>query len=311
MKLISGRFMQDHKPKSAETILPRDYPPVLDLSYYRSVNSDLRDFADDQLQDHFRNYGEIEGRAGSPHCFRQTFLQLISPTARTLEIGPFCNPQLRGAHVRYFDVGDREYLIKRAIELQYPFTDAPAIDYVSPIGDMEGIDDEFGQIFSSHCIEHQPNLVRHLNQVSQILKNGGCYFLVVPDKRFCFDHYLPETTIADVLGSHIEKRHLHYAKSVLEHRLLTTHNEPIRHWQGDHGAPLIQRTDPRSVSLSIDYVIANVDTYLDTHGWHFTPNGFQYILDYLYQLGLTKLHVNRVYNTPFGQFEFCAILTKL
>ena len=290
---------------------PPDYPQVLDLSYYRAVNSDLRTFTDDQLLDHFRNYGETEGRAGSPHSFRHNFLQNISPAARTLEIGPFCNPQLRGDHVRYFDVGDREYLIKRAIELQYPFTDAPAIDFVSPIGDMGVIDDEFDQIFSSHCVEHQPNLVRHLDQVSRILTDGGCYFLVVPDKRFCFDHYLPETTIADVLGSHIEKRHLHYAKSVLEHRLLTTYNDPIRHWQGDHGVPLIQTTYSGSVSLSIAYVVANEGTYVDTHAWHFTPNGFQYIASYLYQLGLTRLHVNRVYNTPFGQFEFCAILTKL
>jgi SAM-dependent methyltransferase len=286
------------------------FPPVLDLVYYRSANSDLRSFTNEELINHFDHFGKNEGRAGSPQSFREHFLPLMSQTVDTLEIGPFCGAQLRGDKVRYFDIAGREALIEMAKQQQYPITEAPVINYVSPTGDMGVINDQFDQVFSSHCVEHQPNLVRHFSEVSRILRDGGSYFLIVPDKRFCFDHYLSESTIADVLGAHIEQRRLHYAKSVLEHRLLTTHNDPVRHWQGDHGLPVSQQLGLDCVKGAIADIVNNADVYINTHAWQFTPNTFQDISSHLYQLELSKLRVERIYNTPVGRFEFCAILSK-
>jgi SAM-dependent methyltransferase len=286
------------------------FPPVLDLDYYRSVNSDLTSFTDYELRSHFDHFGKTEGRAGSPQSFREQFLPLISQTVDTLEIGPYCGPQLRGDKVRYFDIAGREALIEMAKQQQYPITEAPVIDYVSPTGDMGVINDQFDQVFSSHCVEHQSDLVRHFSEVSRILPEGGSYFLIVPDKRFCFDHFLSESTIADVLGAHIEQRRLHYAKSVLEHRVLTTHNDPIRHWKGDHGLPVSQQQGLDCVRGAIDHIVKNANVYLDTHAWHFTPQIFEDLLTQIYQLGLSMLKVDKVYNTPFGRFEFCAILSK-
>ncbi|MGH6835536.1 MAG: methyltransferase domain-containing protein [Methylocella sp.] len=286
------------------------FPPVLDLDYYRSANCDLRSLTDDELIRHFDHFGKAEGRPGSAQSFREHFLPLLSQTVDQLEIGPFCGPQLRGDKVRYFDIAGREALIEKAKQLQYPIMETPVIDYVSPTGDMGVIDDQFDQVFSSHCVEHQPDLVRHFSEVSRILRDHGSYFLIVPDKRFCFDHYLSETTIADVLGAHIEQRRLHYAKSVLEHLVLTTHNDPARHWQGDHGLPVSQLQGLDCVKCAIDYIVNNAGVYLNTHAWHFTPKVFEDISVQLYQLGLSKLRVERIYNTPVGRFEFCAILSK-
>jgi SAM-dependent methyltransferase len=284
------------------------FPLALDLSYYRRHNIDLKTLTDDELAAHFADWGEAEGRAGSALSLRENFLKVIPQGADTLEIGPFCAPQLRGEKVRYFDIASREDLIIRAGQLQYAFTDAPVIDFVSPSGDMGIINEQFDQIFSSHCIEHQPDFVRHLMDVSRILRDRGLYFLIVPDKRYCFDHYLSESTIADVLGAHVEQKHLHYAKSVLEHRFLTTHNDAGRHWQGDHGFDDIGQKDINNVRASLEYLSENPNEYIDTHAWHFTPAGFKHIVNKLYDLGLTKLRAERVYNTPFGRFEFCAIL---
>ncbi len=211
--------------------------------------------------------------------------------------------------MRYFDVAGREELIEKAKYLQYPITETPVIDYVSPTGDISIVDAQFDQVFSSHCVEHQPDLVRHLSGVSRILRDCGSYFLIVPDKRFCFDHFLAESTIADVLGASVEQRRVHYAKSVFEHSLLTTHNEPIRHWRGDHGVHL-QGQSIDCVRDTVDHIVKNADVYLDTHACHFTPKVFEDILTQLDQLKLSQLKVDRVYNTPFGRFEFCAILSK-
>ncbi len=305
--------MTHQPPKTQEASAkhsPADLPPELDPDHYRRANPDLAGLTGDQLKSHFDLYGRDEGRAGSPHSFREHFLTLLSQTADTLEIGPFCLPQVRGERVRYFDIADREELIRRALEIQYPVSDPPAIDYVSPTGDMEIVRDHFDQVFSSHCVEHQPDLVGHFSQVSRILRAGGAYFLIVPDKRYCFDHFLAETTLADVLGAHVEQRRLHSAKSVLEHRLLTTHNDPLRHWRGDHGAPVVYSKNINDIKADVDFVVKSAGTYADTHAWQFTPQSFQGLSEQLLRLGLTDLNVARIYNTPFGRFEFCAILSR-
>jgi hypothetical protein len=110
----------------------------------------------------------------------------------------------------------------------------------------------------------------HLKDVSNLLNPGGLYFILMPDKRYCFDCFIPESTIADVLCAHLEHRTIHSAKSVLEHRILTSHNDPARHWDGDHIDP---RYDQRK--LRAEYGLRELETrqgeYIDVHAWQFTP----------------------------------------
>jgi len=290
--------------------LTSNFPRSLDFNHYRNANADLSTMRDNELINHFEEWGRKEGRAGAAQSFREYFIPLISTELETLEIGPFCGPLLRGDNVRYFDIADRDTLIERANQLRYEFTDAPIIDYVSPIGDLSIINDSFDQVFSAHCIEHQPNFIAHLKEVSRLLRPNGSYFLIVPDKRYCFDYYLSETNLADILGAYYEDKKIHYAKSVLEHKLLTTHNDPIRHWQGDHGNQAYHIENQVDLPHVCDEMLKHKDTYLDTHAWHFTPEGFVEIMTNLLELKFTDMVAERVYNTPYGRFEFCVILTK-
>ena len=50
---------------------------------------------------------------------------------------------------------------------------------------------------SSHCIEHQIELVRHLKAVSRLLSPLGVYLMLVPDCCFCFDHFQTASTSID------------------------------------------------------------------------------------------------------------------
>lgn len=50
---------------------------------------------------------------------------------------------------------------------------------------------------SSHCIEHQIELVRHLKAVSRLLSPLGIYLMLVPDHCFCFDHFQTASTSID------------------------------------------------------------------------------------------------------------------
>jgi hypothetical protein len=143
---------------------------------------------------------------------RAEFIGQFDLTSKTLlELGPFTNPEFRGKNVKYFDELDREGLIWKAKKFGIGSDGIPSkIDYVSNDADLTTIKEEkFDYIFSSHVIEHQLDLVTHFNQVYDLLKENGRYLLIIPDKRYCFDHFIGETRMSDVLDAHYlnQKRH--------------------------------------------------------------------------------------------------------
>ncbi|NTG51399.1 hypothetical protein G6M04_28765 [Agrobacterium rhizogenes] len=240
---------------------------------------------------------------------REHFVPLINLDLPTLEIGPFCAPVVSGSKVRYFDVMDQAALKQRAVSLKKS-TEPPAIDYVSPLGDLSIINERFSNIVSAHCIEHQPDLVAHLQSISNLLYEDGAYFLIIPDKRYCFDHFIPESSYADVVCAHQERRKVHSLASVLEHYTLTTHNDPVRHWVGDHKNHGYDEGILAKASSALKKFEEANGGYIDVHAWQFTPASFREVTQKLYDLGLTRLIPERVYETPRKRLEFTAILRK-
>lgn len=74
---------------------------------------------------------------GLNFTIRAKFLANIPNDGLSIEIGPFVNPLLPGPNVEYLEVLPTEHLITRARELD---------------------------------IEHQPDLIKHLNQIEEILE---------------------------------------------------------------------------------------------------------------------------------------------
>lgn len=287
--------------------MPAMFPPGFDPKVYREANHDLRDFDDQRLWDHYERHGRSEGRVSSSIVGRDDFLALIPSDAKVLEIGPFDSPCVRGQHVDYLDLMTREELQVRAGELGRVPEQVPDIRWVAREGRLDGVTKMYDVVFSSHNVEHQTDLIDHFAQVSRILNDGGLFFLIVPDCRYCFDHFLPPSTIAGVLGANDEHRKRHSLKSVIEHRVLTTHNDPARHWSGDHGetsdtAEAIQRAlDEHNSSPG----------GVDVHAWQFTPESFVRIVDQLWGLGRSELKVVAMYPTLRNNFEFKVILKKM
>ncbi|MFW2381409.1 MAG: methyltransferase domain-containing protein [Acidimicrobiales bacterium] len=282
-------------------------PSEFDSHYYRHTYPDLAELGEAELQEHFHAFGIAEGRNGSPFASRARFLDLVAGIGSILEIGPFFAPLVTGSNVKYFDVLSHEGLVSRGESLGHDTSKVPHVEFVSPHGDLSIVDEQFDAVLSSHCIEHQPSLIRHLHEVHRILKPGGSFYLIVPDKRFCFDHFVPLSTIADVLDAN-DDRQVHTVRNLVEHWAFTTHNDPVRHWAGDHGEPMpaSQRVERIKGALA-----SHSETeYIDIHAWKFTPESFRRIAQDLVDLGLSDLVPARVYNTPKNSFEFCAILTK-
>jgi SAM-dependent methyltransferase len=286
---------------------PSSLPPEFDPAVYRARHLDLALFSNAALANHYERYGRTEGRMATSAIPRENFVALLPMDKSILEIGPFAHPAVTLSNVRYFDIMDRAGLVARATSIGLPTENIPVIHYVSPAGDLSVVDDKISYVVSSHCIEHQPDLVKHLRQVENVLTDDGLYFIIVPDKRYCFDHYLAESTVADVLEAHHARRAVHTLASVVEHRALTTHNDPARHWRGDNG-PV--PNDPKRYRDAVAEHEAAAGGYIDVHAWQFTPNSFRHLTQMLHDLSLTKLAPLRVYDTPYGSNEFYAVLAK-
>ncbi len=280
-------------------------PPELDASFYRALYPDLASMTNNQLSAHWARFGTSEGRRGSAASVRAGLFSLIEPSDAALEIGPFTNPAITGPNVKYFDVLDRAGLTERARAIAYPHERAVPIDFVSPNGDLSVITGQFDVVVSCHCIEHQPDLIAHLTHVSRLLRPGGAYLLVIPDKRYCFDHFIPEATVEAVIAA--RGRKVHRQESVIEHRAHVTHNDANRHWAGDHGRPAYE-DDPARVAAAIAEFNLAQGGYIDVHAWQFTPTSFRALVQQLNEAQLTSLVPVNVYQTPYGTFEFCAVL---
>lgn len=287
-----------------------DLPPQFERQRYREHNPDLCKIPDTDLERHYRDTGEDDGRLSSAIGDRTAFFALVANTGSILEIGPLASPSVSGPNVKYFDVIGTDALKEKARANGMDPRGCPDIDYVSAIGDIGIIDQAFDAVVSSHAIEHQPDLVVHLAGVAKLLKPAGRYFLAIPDKRFCFDHFIATSTIADVLDAFSTGRRLHRAADIIEHLALTTHNDAHRHWNGDHGEPAWCR-DGAIVRHALLHAVSNENRYVDTHAWQFTPRSFREIMQILAGIELTPFRLSRVYPTLRGTFEFYAVLEKV
>jgi SAM-dependent methyltransferase len=237
---------------------------------------------------------------------REKFTRQAQVENSILEIGPFFSPCVKGDNVSYFDVLDTAGLIKRAQARGRDVSGIPHIDFVSESGDLSVVDRKFNAVISAHCIEHQTDLIRHLQQVRNVLLPGGKYYLIVPDKRFCFDHFIPETTLDEVIDA--QGRTRHPLMKVIEHRALTTHNNPIRHWNGDHFDPNYSDSILRRTKAAIEEFEAANGNYIDVHSWQFTPKVLTELIRRLQSQRLIAMFVVSINETPRNRFEFTAVL---
>lgn len=239
---------------------------------------------------------------------RSAFAGLAMRSQLNLEIGPFNSPLLKGAGVYYADIMECDALRGQATLLGLDPSNIPNIDFVVEPSDLSNIDKKFDSVLSSHVIEHQPDLISHLNQVAEILGDSGRYFLLIPDHRYCFDHFQTRSQTIDLVIAHQERRKRHTAKSLMDHWANTTHNDPTEHWAGNHGK--VAGLSKEIVTRSDDYQ-KNEQAFIDCHAWYFTPESWMEIVYELNKLDLIKFEVEFLQKTQTNDLEFYTVLKKM
>lgn len=239
---------------------------------------------------------------------RDILLSRISETATVLEISPFANPMRNGKNISYFDVLSSNELRERAAQIPgyNPNAVPEKIHFVSKNGDLGIVDQNFDFILSSHVIEHTTDLITHFLHVESILKNRGQYICIVPDKRYTFDYYKPETTLADALDAHYSRPQAHSLRTLVLNNAFSTHNDPGMHWQGDHGD--IENCIQNAMLAVKLYKSSTM--YVDCHNWIFTPSSFIEVFNYIAKMGYSKLKVVEFYTTVRNSNEFYVVFEK-
>jgi len=255
---------------------------------------------------------------------RLTFQEKIDPTKLSLEIGALNNPIFEPKlypNLKFIDVFSTE-------QLKQNYKDHPDVD-INTIVNVDYVwkgqkyielipDIKFEQVFSSHNIEHQPNLIEYLNNISSVLNPGGLVYLVIPDKRYCFDHYIEESNIIDILSADIRQDKKPQISTLFKAGFQSTHNEPERHWNNDFDINKLNNlNDVNTINILTEkynhlksVYNFNKYSYIDTHVWQFTPKSFIININVLNSMKIIDLNIIYCSDTKHDEFEFYTILQK-
>jgi hypothetical protein len=231
-----------------------------------------------------------------------------------VEIGPLMNPRVPRdvGPVKYIDRASTADLRKwysghpnvdlsRIVEVDYVWGDQTLSECVSG--------ETFKYCIASHVVEHVPDLVTWLREVSQILDDGGILSLVVPDRRYTFDFLRRTSGIVDVMDAYVRRQRKPSPRQIFDH---------FSHFVNVEGLdPLtlgerrLKPQHPPSVGLSAAIESQRTGAYVDAHCWVFTSDTFIDLLADIATFDLLDFEIVRFFPTEPGVVEFHVSLRKL
>ncbi len=134
-----------------------------------------------------------------------------------------------------------------------------------------------------------------------IVKDDGVISLVIPDKRYCFDHYRPITGIAAVIDRHLQDNRIPSAGMVAEHFLSAVTKDGHIAWDRSVRGPYACIHDTEEV-LQRMHGVRDKKEYTDVHAWCFVPHSFRLLMQDLYALGFIPFREVSFYPTEGCEF---------
>ena len=265
---------------------------------------DRKDFLDGL--DHYIQFGFNENRGFIKKLTRNDkVFSRIDKSGVGLEIGPNNNPIAPKKEGFKVDILDR--IDTQELRNSYPGNgkNIEEVDYVwrgEPFQELIGKNNYYDWIIASHVIEHVPDMVSFLNQCSILLKENGKISLIIPDKRYCFDYFLPISTSGDFIDKYYEKAIKPTPGQIFDHFSNASSRFGSGAWQKDKLGEPNELSYAYSKAKSEFIEAIKSDKYCDVHCSRFTPISFQLIISDLFNLGLIDLKVSQFYDTEGCEF---------
>jgi hypothetical protein len=244
--------------------------------------------------------------------FRDYLRRQTNMDKPALEIGPAFSPIIPkhlGFDVTIVDHADQVTLVEK---YRGRVPDVSVIEPVDVIWHGELLSTllpqrHFDSIVASHVIEHAPDFVGFLKDCSGLLTEGGAIYLIIPDRRYCFDALSPLSDPAKVIADHRLGRVMHSFESFYRvGSQIKADGEPA--WGQQPVSRLDFVTGTPANWLKDAEAMSNSPTYIDNHENFFTPSSFALLVEELRFIGLTDLGFELV--TRSRGPEFVAILSR-
>jgi hypothetical protein len=234
-----------------------------------------------------------------------------------LEIGAGYNPKFlksRMPHVFHLDHCDTQTLRAKYSadpNVAHLIDRIQPIDFVfngEPIERLVPADLRFNVIYGSHVIEHQVDLIGHLQSLESLLKPGGRVIEMIPDLRTCFDCLRFPTVTSDLLVVHHRGAKVHQGRQIFDclSRMLSMNPGRRIHdsdFKGAHFASSLHGAHQALIAAE-----APEQPFRDLHAWAFTPESFRLLMIELRLLDLIRLAPVFV-SSSFAN-QFCAVLER-
>ena len=227
-----------------------------------------------------------------------------------VEIGPLDRPIVTPAmgRVHYADHADTDGL--RAKYADDAGVRAAAIMPVDHVWDERGLDglvDLHGPVdyvVASHVIEHVPDLIGWLQAILRALAPAGELRLVVPDKRFCFDHHRAESTLADLLAAHAASVRSPPPARIADYFLHVVDADASEIWAGRPPPPPVVDAGRYRWAEGVCRDVVASGRYQDVHCWVFTPRRMCLLLADLAAFGVLGMECCLFRDTERDGLEF-------
>ena len=184
------------------------------------------------------------------------------------------------------------------------------IHHVNLEGSLSFIKSKYELIFSSHAIEHSVDIIEHLLEVYSLLEEHGVYCLVIPNKRYCFDHFVPESTAEEMILAHESSyfKNANIIRSLMYRSTRRAHNDPVRHWSGNHASP---KSDFANALKSAKSFEANEIFHIGgVHKWYFSHQSIVDAFNKLFKLSYVDFKIIRHFPPKKEKLDICLILQK-
>ena len=230
---------------------------------------------------------------------------------RGLEMGPLDKPLVEPAEgfVRYVDQFPVDELKRRCAA--NPNRDADAVvepHFVlmeRPI--LEVVTERFDYIVASHVAEHVPNLLGWLRDLAQLTGPRAWLYLVMPDRRYCFDVDRPATTVGELVENDMVNRQRPGIASAFDqryyHRQVSSHSI----WNGQPPTA-VPRTFDAQQAMALAQRAAS--SYVDCHCNVFEPGSFRECIEVAASLGLQPFRCSELRETEKPFLDFIVLLEK-
>jgi len=258
--------------------------------------------------DHYKKYGIYEARPLRAFSREDKVFELVNKSGLGLEIGPSHNPiapKKSGFNVHILDHLNALQLREKYKDHDVDIDKIEEVDFVwdgRPLNKLIGSENCYDYIIASHVIEHIPNLIVFLQECSSLLKSDGVISLVVPDKRYCFDHFSPLTTTGDLIDAYLEKRTRPSPGQVFNHFSNAAKLSGRIAWSSSHLSNDFKLCHSMLEVIQNYLSTINESCYIDVHCWRFIPNSFELLMSDLLVLGHIDLVVEKIFDTVGCEF---------